>query len=117
MKAERERRAAILTAEGIKQSQILQAEGKRQKDILEAEGAAQARVLKANAEAEAVQKVATAAETYFKDRAQKLRQLEVSEKVLKENTKWVLPQDSDLVNVINFSDEKVMPVKTSNIPK
>ncbi len=111
MKAEREKRAAILRAEGVKQSQILEAEGKRQKDILEAEGAAQARVLKANAEAEAVQKVATAAEKYFTDRAQKLRQLEVSQKVLEKNTKWVLPQDSELVNVLNLSDEKIIPIK------
>ncbi len=38
MKAEREKRAAILEAEGIKQSQILQAEGKKQSEILKAEG-------------------------------------------------------------------------------
>jgi len=34
MKAEREKRAAVLEAEGIKQSQILQAEGKKQSEIL-----------------------------------------------------------------------------------
>src|ERR1700745_1823701 len=43
MKAEREKRAAVLEAEGIKQSQILQAEGTKQSEILRAEGAAQAR--------------------------------------------------------------------------
>lgn len=57
MKAERERRAVILTAEGEKQSQILTAEGARQAAILNAEGAAQAIVIKAEAEAEAVQRV------------------------------------------------------------
>jgi regulator of protease activity HflC (stomatin/prohibitin superfamily) len=36
MKAEREKRAAVLEAEGIKQSQILQAEGKKQSEILKA---------------------------------------------------------------------------------
>ena len=36
MRAERDRRAAILTAEGSKQSQILEAEGRRQAQILEA---------------------------------------------------------------------------------
>lgn len=57
MKAERERRAVILSAEGEKQSQILTAEGARQAAILNAEGAAKAIVIKAEAEAEAVQRV------------------------------------------------------------
>ncbi len=57
MKAERERRAVILTAEGEKQSQILTAEGARQASILNAEGDARAVVLRAEAEAEAVQRV------------------------------------------------------------
>jgi regulator of protease activity HflC (stomatin/prohibitin superfamily) len=54
MRAEREKRAAILTAEGEKQSQILTAEGARQAEILKAEGDAKAAVLRANGEAEAV---------------------------------------------------------------
>jgi regulator of protease activity HflC (stomatin/prohibitin superfamily) len=57
MRAERERRAVILTAEGEKQSQILTAEGARQAAILTAEGDARAVVLRAEAEAEAVQRV------------------------------------------------------------
>jgi regulator of protease activity HflC (stomatin/prohibitin superfamily) len=57
MKAERERRAVILTAEGEKQSQILTAEGARQAAILNAEGSAKAIVINAEAEAEAVQRV------------------------------------------------------------
>ncbi len=39
MRAERDRRAAILTAEGFKQSQILTAEGEKQSAVLRAEGA------------------------------------------------------------------------------
>jgi len=70
MKAEREKRAAVLEAEGIKQSQILQSEGKKQSEILKAEGDAQARITRANAEAEAIKTVSTAAETYFKERAE-----------------------------------------------
>ena len=54
MRAERDRRAVILTAEGSKQSQILTAEGERQAAILRAEGDAQARVVRARAEAEAI---------------------------------------------------------------
>src|ERR1700739_4173190 len=75
MKAEREKRAAVLEAEGIKQSQILQAEGTKQSEILRAEGDAQARITRANAEAEAIRLVSTAAETFFKDRAEEVRRV------------------------------------------
>jgi len=57
MRAERDRRAAILTAEGEKQSQILTAEGARQAEILRAEGDAQAAILRADGEAAAIKKV------------------------------------------------------------
>ena len=60
MRAERDRRAAILTAEGTKQSAILEAEGSRQAAILEAEGEKQAAVLRAQGEAEAIQNVFSA---------------------------------------------------------
>jgi regulator of protease activity HflC (stomatin/prohibitin superfamily) len=53
MRAERDRRAAILTAEGSKQSQILEAEGLRQSEILRAEGQAKGQVLRAKGDAEA----------------------------------------------------------------
>ena len=54
MRAERSRRAQILTAEGTKQAAILQAEGERQSQILSAEGEAKARVLRAEGEAKAI---------------------------------------------------------------
>ncbi|MHC2185462.1 SPFH domain-containing protein [Rathayibacter agropyri] len=54
MRAERDRRAVILTAEGTKQSQILNAEGQRQAAILAAEGQAKAAVLRAEGEAKAI---------------------------------------------------------------
>ncbi|MCY7413669.1 MAG: SPFH/Band 7/PHB domain protein [Salinibacterium sp.] len=54
MRAERDRRALVLTAEGTKQSAILTAEGARQAAILEAEGDAKAAVLRAEGEAEAI---------------------------------------------------------------
>ena len=53
LKAERERRAAILTAEGQKQSAILTAEGAKQSAILTAQGEAEAAVLRADADAKA----------------------------------------------------------------
>jgi regulator of protease activity HflC (stomatin/prohibitin superfamily) len=57
MRAERDRRALILTAEGTKQSAILTAEGERQAQILKAEGQAKAAVLRADGESQAIQKV------------------------------------------------------------
>ncbi|MCU1406858.1 MAG: hypothetical protein JWQ43_3161 [Glaciihabitans sp.] len=57
MRAERDRRALILTAEGTKQSAILTAEGARQAAILSAEGDAKAQVLRAQGEAEAIKTV------------------------------------------------------------
>ncbi len=57
MRAEREKRAAILTAEGFKQSQILTAEGEKTSAILRAEGDAQSQILRAEGEAQAIQKV------------------------------------------------------------
>jgi len=50
MKAERERREAILQAEGQKQSQILVAEGEKQSAILRADAAKQAKIMEAEAE-------------------------------------------------------------------
>jgi regulator of protease activity HflC (stomatin/prohibitin superfamily) len=57
MRAERERRATILTAEGVKQSQILEAEGQRQGAILRAEGEKQAAILKSEGQAVAIDTV------------------------------------------------------------
>ena len=102
MKAERDKRAAILEAEGVKQSQILQAEGIKQSEILKAEGDAQARITRANAEAEAVRLVSTAAEMYFKDRAEMMRRLEVLNNTLAHNTKYVVPSNAGLINVLGL---------------
>uniref|UniRef100_A0AAU3GKN3 SPFH/Band 7/PHB domain protein n=1 Tax=Streptomyces sp. NBC_01401 TaxID=2903854 RepID=A0AAU3GKN3_9ACTN len=57
MRAERDKRAAILHAEGERQAKILTAEGTRQKDILEAQGTQQATILRADGEAKAVELV------------------------------------------------------------
>ena len=51
MRAERDKRAAILNAEGVKQSQILEAEGSKQSAILRAEGLRQATILGAEGQA------------------------------------------------------------------
>jgi regulator of protease activity HflC (stomatin/prohibitin superfamily) len=54
MRAEREKRAAILTAEGVRASKILTAEGEKQSAILTAEGVRQAKILTAEGEAQAI---------------------------------------------------------------
>ena len=76
--ADGEKRAYIKEAEGIKQSKILQAEG----------------------EAGAIKLVNEAAEEFFVGNAQILRKLEALETALKNNTKIIVPGNSDLINVI-----------------
>jgi regulator of protease activity HflC (stomatin/prohibitin superfamily) len=57
MRADREKRATILQAEGARQSQILQAEGEKQAAILRAEGQKQATMLQADGQAKAIETV------------------------------------------------------------
>jgi regulator of protease activity HflC (stomatin/prohibitin superfamily) len=57
MRAERDTRAAILTAEGVKQSQILTAEGEKESAILRAEGQRQAAILNSEGQASAINTV------------------------------------------------------------
>ena len=111
MKAERDKRAAILEAEGVKQAQILQAEGVRASEILRAEGDAQAKILRANAEAKAIEAVSNAAEQFFKDRALASKRLDVLNTVLANQTKFIVPAGSDLVNVLGLDDKTVVPIK------
>jgi len=96
VKAENEKIAAVdfataaeTTADGVKRSKIKEAEGVKQAKILHAEG-----------EAEAIKLVNEAAEKYFIGNAQMLRKLEALENALQNNTKIVLPTNSELINVI-----------------
>src|SRR5438445_3834983 len=57
MRADREKRATILQAEGARQSEILQAEGEKQSAILRAEGQKQATMLQAEGQAKAIETV------------------------------------------------------------
>ena len=111
MKAERDKRAAILESEGVKQSQILQAEGVKQSEILRAEGDAQAKITRAQAEAQAIQLVSNAAEAHFRERAEVSKKLDVLREVLSTQTKFVLPSNSDLLNVLGLDDKGVLPIK------
>ena len=89
MKAERERREAILRAEGEKKSSILRAEGHKESTILEAEAEKEAMIREAEGQAEAILKVQTATadglrairEAGADEAVIKLKSLEALEKV------------------------------------
>jgi regulator of protease activity HflC (stomatin/prohibitin superfamily) len=96
VKAENEKIAAIDMASATETV----ADGVKRAKIKEAEGAKQAKILQAEGEAEAIRLVNEAAEKYFIGNAQILRKLQALETSLQNNTKVVVPEGSDLVNVI-----------------
>ena len=104
MKAEREKRATILDAEAYRQKQILEAEGDKQNAILVAEGDRQAAILRAEGEAQAIENVSKAADRFFIGNAQLLKQLEVTQASLEDNTKLVLSDQSRLINVLGLAE-------------
>jgi regulator of protease activity HflC (stomatin/prohibitin superfamily) len=57
MRADRDKRAAILNAEGVKQSQILTAEGEKQSAILRAQGERESQIVRAEGQAKAIETV------------------------------------------------------------
>ncbi|MFF0726119.1 SPFH domain-containing protein [Streptomyces sp. NPDC004134] len=94
MRAERDKRAAILHAEGERQAKILTAEGTKQKDILEAQGAQQAMILRADGEAQAVERVFQAVHRNNADpKILAYKYLETLPHLAKSdnNTFWVIP--------------------------
>lgn len=96
MRAERNRRAAILTAEGTRQSAILTAEGSKQAQILEAEGRAQATVAIAEAQARAIEMVVAAIRAANPDQSVLAYQyLQMLPELAKgdANKVWVIPSE------------------------
>ncbi len=102
MKAERERRQAILQAEGEKQSKILVAEGEKQSAILRADAAKQARILAAEGEAQSIEMVQRALADSIKllneanpnEAVIKVKSLEALAKVADgQATKLIVPTD------------------------
>jgi regulator of protease activity HflC (stomatin/prohibitin superfamily) len=77
-----------------------EADGVRRAAIKKADGEKQSRILVAEGEAEAIKLVNTAAQTYFKNEAQTLKQLEVAQAALMNNSKIVIPTGQSLINVI-----------------
>jgi len=104
MKAEREKRATILEAEAYRAKQILEAEGDKQNSILVAEGDRQAAILRAEGEAQAIENVSKAADEFFVGNAQLLKQLQVTQASLQDNTKLVISDQSRLINVLGLGE-------------
>jgi regulator of protease activity HflC (stomatin/prohibitin superfamily) len=98
MRAERDRRAKILEAEGEKRSQSLVAEGDKEARIARAEGEARSKILVAQAEAEAIMKVADSLKLSNTDPAQyliALRYISAFNDVIQNNDKTlVVPYES-----------------------
>ena len=135
MKAERQRREAILRAEGEKSSNILVAEGKKESQILEAEAEKAAAILRAEAEKEArIRRAEGEAEAILKiNQAQAesiklineaapdnayltLKKLEAMEKVSDgKATKVIIP--SDLQGVVGLVNTIAESTKTDNLQK
>ena len=135
MKAERQRREAILRAEGEKSSNILVAEGKKESQILEAEAEKAAAILRAEAEKEArIRRAEGEAEAILKiNQAQAesiklineaapdnayltLKKLEAMEKVSDgKATKVIIP--SDLQGVVGLVNTIAESTKTDNLEK
>ena len=106
VKAENEKIAALDLATAIE----TKADGERRAEIKKAEGIAAAIRLKADADGDAIKTVNVAAEEYFVGNAQLLKKLETVAEALKDNTKIIVPSNSDLVNVISEMAGTTVPV-------
>ena len=116
MRAERDRRATILTAEGVKQSQILTAEGEKQSAVLRAEGARTAAILKAEGEAKAIETVFNAIHEGAPDQAllqyqylQTLPQLAQGDA----NKIWIIP--SEFTSAVSSITEQLTGAKPKRV--
>ena len=117
MKAERERREAILRAEGEKRSAILVAEGEKESAILRAEAAKEAKIREAEGDAEAILQVqkaiATGIELINQANPSKetiaIRSLEALEKVADgKSTKLIIPSEIQNLTALAASLKEVM---------
>ena len=110
VKAENEKIAAIDFAT----ARETVADGEKRAEIKRAEGVKQGQILRAEGEAAAIKLVNEAADKYFVGNAQMLEKLRTLEKSLSQNTKIVLPHDSELVNVIGDMSG-VLPLKRKEV--
>lgn len=121
-KADGEQRANVKNATGIKQSAILEAEGRAQaiRTLAEANAMQIETIAKANAnqieviaqaDAKRIELVNTAGQTYFKGNAMALKQYEVTQASLENNSKIVITKEG-INPVIVLGDQKVIPIKS-----
>ncbi|MDP4280994.1 MAG: SPFH domain-containing protein [Bacteroidota bacterium] len=109
VKAENEKIAAIDFATATE----TKADGEKRAEIRKAEGIKQAAILRAEGDAQAIQLVNEAAERYFIGNAQLLRRIQAVETSLKDNAKIVVPEGTDLINVIGEMGG-ILPLKTKS---
>ena len=118
MKAERDRRQAILQAEGQKKSAILIAEGEKESAILRASAEKEAAILKAEGEAEAIRKVQQALadslemlnEKAPNDSVLKLKAIEAMQVVANgQSTKIIIP--SEMQGLVGMASGIVESIK------
>ena len=120
MKAERERREAILQAEGQKQSKILVAQGEKESLVLRAEAAKEAKLLEAEAQAQAILKVQEAQaqalrmlnEAAPNDQVVKLKSLEAFQAAANgKATKIIIPSEIQGLAGLAASAKSVLSVE------
>jgi regulator of protease activity HflC (stomatin/prohibitin superfamily) len=118
MKAERDRRQAILQAEGQKKSAILIAEGEKESAILRADAEKQAAILKAEGEAQAILAVQKATADALKilneacpnDQVIKLKSIEAMQNIANgQATKIIIP--SEMQGLVGMATGLVEGVK------
>jgi len=110
MRADREKRAAILQAEGVKQAAILQAEGEKQAAILKAEGQKQAQILAAEGQSKAIETVFKAIHDGDPDpKLLAYQYLQVLPQIAQgdANKVWVIP--SELTRALGGISDRMLP--------
>jgi len=110
MRADREKRAAILQAEGVKQAQILTAEGEKQSAILKAEGQKQAAILAAEGQSKAIETVFKAIHEGNPDpQLLAYQYLQVLPQIAQgdANKVWVIP--SELTRALGGVADRILP--------
>jgi len=115
MRADREKRAAILQAEGIKQAAILAAEGEKQSAILRAEGQKQAAILAAEGQSKAIKTVFEAIHEGKPDpQLLAYQYLQVLPQIAQgdANKVWVIP--SELTRALGGLSERLLPPSGEN---
>jgi len=110
MRADREKRAAILQAEGVKQAAILQAEGEKQAAILKAEGQKQSQILSAEGQSQAIETVFKAIHEGNPDpQLLAYQYLQVLPQIAQgdANKVWVIP--SELTRALGGISDRILP--------